>query len=311
MTSAHVITLDEYDDTEVAALIDLAQRCKADPAAYAESCAGRGLAILMEKTSTRTKLSFAAAITEMGGWFFPLEWSQSNFSIAPARHEIRYLGTTCALILARVRSHEVLRDLAANSTVPLINGCDDRFHPSQALADLITIREVAGRLRGVVLAYVGVYNNVANALTVACLKAGVELRLVTPVVNEHSVDHALRERARQSGHVHEVGADLAGALDGADFVYTDTWIDMEWFNDPSYAPERERRMAIMAPLQLNERSLAPHDPWIMHPMPIHPGLEIAEQLIDHPRSVIFHQAGNRLCAAKALILSALERHEAP
>jgi ornithine carbamoyltransferase len=277
---------------------------KRRPRVYENACARRGLLILMEKTSTRTTLSFSAAIAQTGGWSLVMDWADSNFTISPIHHEARYVSRNCDAIMARLRTWEALSTLAENATVPVINGCCTRYHPSQALADLITIREVAGRLEGTSVAYVGVHNNVTNSLLAGCTRVGVRVGLVTPMVNEPAWDQELVDEAEATGLVSRYES-VQEAAAACDFVYTDTWIDMEWFSDPRYDEERTRRTALMSPFQLNRETLGDADVRVMHDMPIHPGFEIAEELTSDPRSIIYQQAENRLYSAKALLLHAL------
>jgi ornithine carbamoyltransferase len=271
---------------------------------YENALARRGLLILMEKTSTRTTLSFSAAIGQMGGWSLKLDWVESNFTISPIHHEARYVSRNCDAIMARLKTWEALSTLAENATVPVINGCCTRYHPSQALADLITIREAAGRLEGTSVAYVGVHNNVTNSLLAGATRVGVGVGLVTPMVNEPAWDQALVDEAEATGLVTRYES-VREAAEKCDFVYTDTWVDMEWFSDPSYDEERERRTALMSPFQLNHETVGDADVRVMHDMPIHPGWEISEELTQDPRSIIYDQAENRLYSAKALLLNAL------
>jgi ornithine carbamoyltransferase len=300
----HALSLREFTGDELAALVDDAIRIKERPDDYANACKRKGLLILMQKTSTRTTLSFSAAIAQMGGYAIKLEWAESNFSISPIRHEARYVSRNCDAIMARLRTFEDLDELARNSEVPVINGCCTRYHPSQAIADLITVREVLGRLEGASLAYVGIHNNVANSLVVACSRVGIRINLVTPLVNEPAWDEELMEEARATGLVSTFDS-LVEAAAVSDFVYTDTWVDMEFFTDPDYAEERERRIALMKPYQVNRENLGGASPYIMHDMPIHPGYEIAEEMIEAPASVIYQQAENRLYAAKTLLRALL------
>jgi ornithine carbamoyltransferase len=185
--------------------------------------------------------------------------------------------------------------------VPVINGCDDRFHPCQALADVLTVYETAGTFEGQTLTYVGVHNNVANSLCNACSKTGVKLILVTPEVHPAALDAPMLETLMAEGKI-ERTLDLNGAARRSTFVYTDTWVDMEYFNDPSYQAEKQRRITLMKPYQLNTETLAGGNPFILHDMPIHPGYEISADLVDHPKSLIYRQAENRLYAQQALML---------
>jgi ornithine carbamoyltransferase len=300
----HVLTLRELDGSQIAELVELGLETKRDPERFADAALRRGLLILMEKTSTRTTLSFTAAINQMGGWALKLDWVESNFSISPIHHEAAYVSRNSDVIMARLKTWDSLTALAGGATVPVINGCCTRHHPSQALADLITIREQFGRLEGASIAYVGIHNNVANSLLVGCTRTGVRVGLVTPIINEPSRDQSLIDEAEATGLVTHYES-VREAAEACDFIYTDTWVDMEWFKDPSYDDERERRVALMTPYQLNEENLGGADVRVMHDMPIHPGFEISEELTRDPRSIIYDQAENRLYSAKALLLNAL------
>jgi ornithine carbamoyltransferase len=188
------------------------------------------------------------------------------------------------------------------SLVPVINGCDDKYHPSQALADLITIKEKKGKLKGARVVYIGVHNNVCNSLIEGCTKTGVDITTVTPIVNEPARDDELTNEARKTG-LWRTTLDAKSAVEDADFVYTDTWIDMEFFTNPTFVPEKERRLKIMMPYQINKDLIGKSNAFIMHDMPIHRGYEISSDVIEHKRSVIYEQAENRLYSAKVILLS--------
>jgi ornithine carbamoyltransferase len=303
-TLRHCISLAEFSPDELRGLILTAHRIKQDPARYANLMRGRWLLMLFQKSSTRTRLSFELGIGRLGGQAIWMDWNTSNFSISPIEYEARYAAGQVDLIMARLRLHQDLLALAQHSTVPVINGCDDRYHPCQALADLLTVYEAAGKFDGVTVSYVGIANNVSNALAVACSLTGVHLILVTPEVNPAAEDAALMERLMAQGAV-ERSLDLNGAARRSQFVYTDTWVDMEFFNEPSYQQEKERRIGLLQPYQLNRDTLRGSDPYILHDMPIHPGYEIAADLVDSPRSLIYAQAANRTYVQQALMLHLL------
>ena len=149
--------------------------------------------------------------------------------------------------------------------------------------------------------YIGVHNNVANSLIEGCTKTGVKLTTVTPIFNEAARDEGLLAEAKKSG-LWQSTLDVKNAVADADFVYTDTWIDMEFFTDPKFAAEKEKRIKLMMPYQINAQLLQGSDPYIMHDMPIHRGYEINAEAIENPKSVIYEQAENRLYAAKAIYL---------
>lgn len=301
---SHVLKLRDLSPAELKNILDHAVEIKSRPADFHHAADARGLLMLFEKTSTRTALSFQSAIARLGGYSVVLDWDRSNFSISPVEYEAQYISRNCDVVVARLRSHDSLRRLAANSQVPVVNGCDDRYHPSQALADFMTIREVAGGFDGVTLCYVGVRNNVTNCLIEGCVALGVRLLLVAPVTQESARDDELDQLAAASGLI-EYCDDLASAAARADFVYTDTWVDMEYFGNPEYAEQNKKRIEFLLPFQINHDNLGDARPWVMHDMPIHPGYEISAEMVDDERSIIYQQAENRMHAEKALLLHLL------
>lgn len=306
----HVISLREFSREELTAVIREAAVIKRNPAAYRDALDRRGLFMLFQKTSTRTNLSFQSGMKRMGGYTVVMDWERSNFALSPIRYEVRYASRNCDLIMARLKRHEDIAELARYATVPVINGCCDKYHPCQALADLMTVYETSGKLEGTTIAFIGVRNNVANSLAAGCMALGVRLLLVTPVINEPSRDDELMAEALRSGYV-EFRTDARAAAAEADYVYTDTWVDMEFYHEPSYAEERDRRLAALKPYQVNRALLQGRMPYIMHDMPIHPGLEIEEELVEADHSVIYRQAENRMYAQMALMLHLLaEQREA-
>nr|AIA10428.1 aspartate/ornithine carbamoyltransferase, carbamoyl-P binding domain protein [uncultured bacterium] len=301
----HLLSLKEFGRSELLGLIQKAIVIKQQPERYANACERKGALLLFQKTSTRTNLSFQAGINQMGGYAVPMDWNASNFSISPIQYEARYVSRNTDFIVARLKKHSDLQELAAYATVPVINGCCDRYHPCQALADLMTIYEVSGSFENITVTYVGILNNVANSLIAGCVTLGIRLRLVTPIVNEASWDGELMDLAAESGLITRMDS-LSDAIAESDYVYTDTWIDMEHFHSADYGAVKDFRMKTMMPYQLNKRILNGHSPYIMHDMPIHPGFEIEEELIESAGSVIYQQAENRMHAQKALLLHLLE-----
>lgn len=297
----HCLSLSDYSREEVQHVVRLALDIKREPAKYAQALHGRWLLMLFQKTSTRTRLSFEIGMGRMGGHVVNMDWNTSNFAISPLEYEARYVSTHMDVIMARLKRHEDTRTLAGHSRVPVINGCDDRFHPCQALADLVTVHETAGTFEGQTLAYVGIHNNVANSLVLAGSRVGLKIILVTPEVNPSAHDEAMLARLEGEGAI-ERSLDLREVAARSQFVYTDTWVDMEFFNDPAYAEEKARRIEMMQPYQLNAGNLGGSQAYILHDMPIHPGYEIDAALVDSPRSIIYQQAENRLYAQQALML---------
>jgi ornithine carbamoyltransferase len=171
---------------------------------------------------------------------------------------------------------------------------------------LITVKEKKGKLEGVKLVYIGVHNNVCNSLIEGCTKTGVELTTVTPIFNEPARDDELMKAAEKTG-LWRTTLDVKNAVRDADFVYTDTWIDMEFFTNPKFAAEKEKRLKLMMPYQINKKLMNESIGYIMHDMPIHRGYEISTDMIDDSRSVIYEQAKNRLYSAKAILLKLTEK----
>jgi ornithine carbamoyltransferase len=300
-----LLSLRELDRNALTSVVTTALDLKRHPDSYTNALSGKGLLLLMQKTSTRTVLAFTAAIHQLGGYALRMNWQESNFSISPLALEARYVGTTVDAVMARLLRHQDVAELAAHAGIPVINGCDEKYHPSQAVADCLTVYENAGRFDGVRVTYVGVHNNVTNSLLVGCTRLGVQVNLVTPIVNDAASDPDLVSEAEGTGLLRRYD-DVRSACANSDFIYTDTWIDMEHFSDPAYQEEKAHRIALMSPFQLNADTVGDSDVKIMHDMPIHPGFEISAELVDDPRSVIFQQAENRLHAAKAILLHLLD-----
>ncbi len=268
----HILSLKELSGQDILKIIINGINIKSNPERYYNSLERKGLLLLFQKTSTRTSLSYQSAINQLGGYAVTLDWNASNFLISPIRYEVSYVSRNCDVIMARLLKHSDLLELAKYSRVPVINGCCEKYHPSQALADLMTIYEMKGTFDGVTLTYVGVHNNVANSLVAGCMKVGVRLNLVTPLINEESWDQELMEEAYASGYITQMNT-LAEAAAQSDFVYTDTWIDMQYFNDPSYKDERDRRIKLMSDFQVGKKNLGGKTPYLMHDMPIHKDLK--------------------------------------
>ena len=297
----HLLNFKELSSRELNRLVDMGIEVKANPKKYMKTLEGKSAALIFQKTSTRTRVSFEVAMTQLGGHGLFIDWRTTNFTMADLADEMGYLSRNVDCIMARLLCNTDLVKMAKASRVPVINGCDEKYHPSQAIADLITMKEKKGTLKGVKLVYVGVHNNVCNSLIEGCTKTGAKLTTVTPIFNEASRDDELMEEAKKTG-LWESTLDLKKAVVDADFVYTDTWIDMEFFTDPKFAAEKDKRIKLMMPYQINPDLLKNSDAYIMHDMPIHRGYEISVDAIENPKSVIYEQAENRLYSAKAIML---------
>ena len=300
----HLINFKGMSGQQIMEIVDKGIEVKHNPEKYRDALEDKTLAMIFQKTSTRTRVSFEVAMTQMGGHAIYLDWRATNFTIADVYDETQYLSRNVDCILARLLKNSDLQIMTKASRVPVINGCDEKYHPTQVIADLITMKEKKGSLKDAKIVYVGVHNNVCNSLIEACTKVGVEIVTITPIFNEPSRDDELLEEAKKTG-LWKTTLNLKEAVKDADFVYTDTWVDMEFFLDPKFAKEKEKRMRIMMPYQLNKENLAESNAWIMHDMPIHRGYEISPDLIEDPRSIIYEQSENRLYSAKAILLKLL------
>jgi ornithine carbamoyltransferase len=297
----HLINFKELSSQDLNALVDLGIEVKHNSKKYHKAFEGKSIALIFQKTSTRTRVAFEVAATQLGGHGLFIDWRTTNFALADITDEIRYLSRNVDCIMARLLYNADLMKMANASRVPVINGCDEKYHPSQALADLITIKEKRGTLKGAKLVYIGVHNNVCNSLIEGCTKTGVKLTTVAPIFNEAARDDDLLTEAKKTG-LWQSTLDAKKAVKDADFVYTDTWIDMEFFTDPKFAEEKEKRIKLMVPYQINAELLKGSNAYIMHDMPIHRGYEINAEAIENPKAVIYEQAENRLYAAKAIML---------
>ncbi|RLI18538.1 ornithine carbamoyltransferase [Candidatus Bathyarchaeota archaeon] len=300
----HLINFKNWSREELLEIIDKSIEIKRNPEEYRNALEGKSLAMIFQKTSTRTRVSFEVAMTQLGGHAIYLDWRTTQFVLADIRDEVRYLSRNVDCIMARLLKNSDLLLMAEASHVPVINGCDEKYHPCQAITDLMTIKEKKGSLEGVKLVYIGVHNNVCNSLIEICSKLGVEITTVTPLIHEPALDQELLEEAKKSGF-YKTETDVKKAVKDADFVYTDTWVDMELFLDPKFKEEKEKRIKLMMPYQVNSQLLAESKALIMHDMPIHRGYEISGEAVESPRSIIYEQAENRLYTAKAILLKLL------
>jgi ornithine carbamoyltransferase len=283
---------------ETGYLLELAGQVKASPQRYATALSGRSLSLLFEKPSLRTRLTFELAIKQLGG--------DSIFTTGligdrePIKDVARNLDRWTKAIVARVFSQSTIEELARWSNVPVINALSDMYHPCQALADLQTLRERYGALRGINLTFVGDGNNVAHSLMLSAIRLGMNFTLATPpgyLPNRDIVAQA-EALAAVSGAALKVTTDPEEAVAGANAVYTDVWASM------GAEDEAEKRRKAFHKYQVNEDlfSLAAPDAVFMHCLPAHRGEEVTDEVIESPQSVVFDQAENRLHTQKALLL---------
>jgi len=302
----HLLTLKNWTSEQIQEVINKSIEIKLRPNDYRTALEDKSLAMIFQKTSTRTRTSFEVAMTQLGGHAIYMDWRTTNLVLADIRDESRYLSRNVDCIMARLFKHAELKAMAEASRVPVINGCDEKYHPCQAISDLMTIREKRGRLERLKLVYIGVHNNVCNSLIDGCTKVGMEITAVTPIVNESSVDEELLEKAKRTG-LYKTTADVKKAVEDCDIVYTDTWVDMEFFLDPKFKKEKEKRIKLMMPYQVNKNLLKGSDALIMHDMPIHRGYEITSDVVESLNSIIYDQSENRLYSSKGILLELLAK----
>jgi ornithine carbamoyltransferase len=302
----HFLALADYTPEEIHALLDLAGRLKEawqrggnDPILQ-----GKSLALVFQKPSLRTRVSFEMAMVHLGGYAFYLSPAEIKMGGRESVPDVaRVLSGYVDAIMARVFEHEHIVQLAQYASVPVINGLSDYNHPAQGLADLFTILEQKGRLEGLTLAYVGDGNNVARSLLFGAMKTGMHFKIASPAgytLNDEDV--ALAERFRRSDKQQiALSHDPATAVHEADAIYTDVWTSM------GQEDETAVRRRLFAPYQVNAQLVrqARPDCLVMHCLPAHRGEEITDEVADGPNSVIFPQAENRLHAQKAILVHLL------
>lgn len=296
-----LLTLKTWSSDDILATLEEGLSVKHHPERYRKALQGQALAMLFQKTSTRTRCSFEIGMAQLGGHAVFLDWGTTNFALADIRDEAQVLSRYAQVIMARMLKHEDLQVLAAGSEVPVINGCCDRYHPCQALGDLLTMMDVRGSLKDLHVVYVGIRNNVCNSLILACTRAGVRITAVTPEANGPSEDEALISEARATGLFDET-LDLETAVADADFLYTDTWVDMEFFEDPTYEAEKNRRVEVFRPYQINGSLLKKTDARVMHCLPAHKGYEVTAEVMASDRCIAVDQAENRMHVQKAVLM---------
>ncbi len=301
-----MLNFKNFSAEELEEILSIALDMKKDPAKYSESLKGKKIYLLFEKTSTRTYLSFATGMTELGGSYYYQKWEDSNFVLGEPVSEIRYVCRNVDIIMARLVKNETVELFGKNVTVPFINGCDNSYHPCQILADALTIIEKFGSL-DVKFMYIGAKNNVFNSLVefFAKMKKGTIYGL-TPLVNDTAADAAFYEEAKASGHYVELDPTMSTEeakkfASDMDVLYTDTWLDMEFFNDPAYQDKKAELMRKMMPYQINEELLDGSKAIVFHDMPMHAGYEISQGAIDKNLEHILDEAENRRHAEKAVM----------
>jgi len=299
----HFLDLDQLDSGTLRGILDLSVAIKKRPAAYANVLAGRTLAMIFEKASTRTRVSFDVGMRQLGGGSVELGSGSHVGERETMADTARVLSRYVDAIMIRTDGPEKLTELAQSATVPVINGLTDRSHPCQLMADIMTFEEHRGPIAGRTVAWVGDGNNVAASWLHAAVRFGFALHIATPpslALSQDLLDWAKRER----GNV-QTTTDAKEAAAKADAVVTDTWVSM---GDDD---ERDRRLKLLAPYQVDQTLMDTAGPeaLFLHCLPAHRGEEVTAEVMDGPRSVVWDEAENRLHAQKGILAWCLNATE--
>jgi ornithine carbamoyltransferase len=295
------VSIHDLSRYEFHELLDLARKVKAEPEDYRKALKHQVLAMIFEKPSLRTRMTFEVGMVQLGGTASYLSPAEVQIGKRETVEDVgRNLERWVDGIIIRTFAHDNVVRLAQASSVPVINALSDLLHPCQAMADFLTLQEHKGDLGGLRLAWVGDGNNVCHSLMFASAKAGSTMAVATPPGHEPNPDivRLALEDGRETGFRLEMTTDPRAAVKAADAVYTDVWASM------GQEAEREERLRMFAPYQVNESLLAEAKPdaVFMHCLPAHRGEEVSAGVIDGPRSVVFDQAENRLHAQKAILI---------
>jgi ornithine carbamoyltransferase len=301
----HLISLGDWSPEQILGVLDLATRVKADPARYSSALHRKTLLMIFEKPSLRTRLSFEIGMTQLGGHaiYYDMSTSPMGGGKETIEDSIKVISRMCDLVMARLFHHSDLIKMAEHATIPVINALTDEGHPCQILADLQTIREKKGELKGLKLAYLGDgFNNVTHSLMQGGAKLGMHVSVGSP--EEHmpavEVTEACAQFAQNSGSELIVTDDPVEAVRDADIVYTDSWMS---YHIPK--EEETARVQRFMPYQVNAVLMknARPDAIFMNCLPALRGAEQTAEVIDGPQSVVFDEAENRLHAQKAVMLT--------
>jgi len=303
-----LISVKLMPEKEIEQIFALTVRLKKDPRKFSRVLSGKTLALIFQKPSNRTRVSFEVGMYQLGGYSIYLGPDEINLGVREAIKDVaRTLSRYVDGIVLRTFAHKNILEMAAFSQVPVINGLSDFSHPCQAFADLFTVKEKFGTLKGVTLAYVGDGNNVCNSLIYACVKMGMNIRVAAPA--GYQPDAAVIREARALAFSKKselyVSRDPLEAVRGADVVYTDVWASM------GQETQAAQRAKIFKKFQLNSSLLrqAQKKAVVMHCLPAHRGQEITDEVIDGPRAIVFDQAENRMHVQKAILISLLGKKE--
>lgn len=306
----HIISLKEQTREDILTILKLAKKIKTkrNDGELTNYLQNQTLIMFFEKTSTRTRLSFETAMTELGGHSIFLDARTTQFSLAEFKDEIQAVMSYPSILMYRAKKASDVELAASFNRVPVIDACSEKYHPAQAMSDILTMDEHSNGIENVKkIVWLGIENNVSNTLMLACAKLGIKVVICTAETDKDSIDQELYDQASATGNITRT-SNLAEALQGADFVHTDTWMNMEFFVGgkvkPEFQAEYDRRKQIFLPYQINAKLIETHASGakIMHCMPLHIGYEITRDAVDHKNSIIFDQAENRLHMQKGIIM---------
>lgn len=302
-----LLTLADLEQQEILDLLNkaVALKEKTLKKEFDQPLKGKILGMIFDKSSTRTRVSFEVGMIQLGGSALYLNGNDLQLGRGETVADTaQVLSQYLDGIMIRTFSHKSVEELADHADIPVINGLTDLYHPCQALADLLTIYEKKGKLKGLKLAYIGDGNNVAHSLMIACTKVGMDVSIASPqgYFPDESITALCEDFAKQSGANMLITESPQEAVNGADIIYTDVWTSMGQEN------ENEQRLNDFYDFQVNDGLLkgANEDYLFMHCLPAHRGEEVTAEVIDGQHSVVFEQAGNRLHAQKALLVEILK-----
>src|SRR5271166_1501068 len=303
------LSIRDFSPLQIRHFLHQACQIKANPSAYAHALKGKTLAMIFEKPSLRTRVTFDVGMEELGGHAVYLSPAEISLGKRESVHDVaKNLERMVPGIMIRTFAHEIVVEMARCASIPVINGLTDYSHPCQAMADYLTILEVKGRIAGLKIAYIGDGNNVAHSLMFGGAQLGAHVWIATPPGYEPDAKAFAwtAERCAQTDASCTITHDPQIAAFGADVVYTDVWTSM------GQEAEAETRRRIFQPYQVNAKlfACAKSDAIFMHCLPAHRGEEVTDEVIDSPRSFVFLQAENRLHAQKAIMLELMRSAEA-
>ncbi len=299
---SHLLSIADLSYSEIINLLDTASDLK-EKRARGKTSGGlenKTLAMLFEKSSTRTRISFEVAMTELGGHAIFLNYKDIQLGRGESVPDTaRVMSRYVHAIMGRVYKHETLMEITKHANLPVINGLSDLEHPCQLLADLLTVREYKGKFKGLNFVWIGDGNNVCNSAILACALTGMKMTIACP--EGYEPNNEILQKGKELGGAVSMVRDPFKAAKNADVLSTDVWVSM------GDEDEYDQRLADFKPYQINSKLLeqARHDVMVLHCLPAHRGEEITAEVVDGPRSAVFDQAENRLHVQKALLLKLL------